>query len=220
MTATTRLGHALAMAGPLALAAVLALPGCNSPDARGNSLVKPIYNKDTGKLEQIAADRDGNGTVDTRAYMDGAHLKYIEIDRNEDGIPDRWEYYAPGTPDKPSAGTVFDTRTQLVRAEESNSPDGKVTRWEFYENGVIQRVNEDTNLDGRIDKWEQYDHGALVRIDLDLTGRGKAERRLVYRADGELDHIEVDKEGVGNWQRLIDAERSGSRREGHSGGDE
>jgi hypothetical protein len=61
------------------------------------------------------------------------------------------------------------------------------------------RVEEDSDFDGRVDKWEQYRNGALVRMDLDLQGRGKPDRRLVYGADGSLDHVEIDPTGTGAW---------------------
>src|SRR5207249_251556 len=127
----------------------------------------------TGRLEQLTADRDEDGKIDTRAFMDGVHLKYIELDRNNDGRPDRWEYYAASTPTAASgagAGVAFDKHTMLERADEANGPDKTITRREFYDHGVLQRVDEDTDFDGQLDKWEQYENGALVRMDLDLTG--------------------------------------------------
>ena len=41
-------------------------------------------------------DSDGDGKFDTFSYMDGATVQRIEIDQNEDGKIDRWEYYGPG----------------------------------------------------------------------------------------------------------------------------
>jgi hypothetical protein len=163
----------------------------------------PTYSATTGKLERLTLDRDGDGRPDTWAVMDGTHLQSVEIDRHNSGHADRWEYYAEGTgsaASKPTSGSVFDRKTVLVRAEEANGPDGKtVTRREFYTDGVIARVEEDTDFDGKIDKWEVYDHGALTQMDLDVTGRGKPDRRLVYRGDGTLDHVEVDPAGSGHF---------------------
>src|SRR5579862_40547 len=150
----------------LVCAAALCLSAACADPRAANELIKPVYNKQTGKLEQLTADRDHDGKIDTRAYMDGARLKFIEIDRNNDGVPDRWEYYTPARPSDPkhpSAGSDFDKSTRLERAEEANGPDGKITRREFYVDGVIARVEEDTDFDGKVDKWEVYEHGALVR---------------------------------------------------------
>jgi hypothetical protein len=134
--------------------------------------------------------------------MDGTHLKSIAIDRNGDGRLDRWEYYTAGAGDANSAGAAFDKHTMLVRADEANGPDDRITRHEHYEQGVLVAVEEDTDFDGRLDKWERYEHGTLVQVDLDLTGQGKAGRRLVYRPDGSLDHIEQDVSGDGHFQPM------------------
>jgi hypothetical protein len=176
----------------------LAAAACQQAAPR-DSRVTPIYSKETGRLEELAADRDGDGRNETHAYMDGTHLKYIAIDRNGDGRVDRWEYYTAGQGDANSAGAAFDKHTMLVRADEANGPDDRITRHEHYENGVIASVEEDTDFDGRIDKWERYEHGALTQMDLDLSGRGTPDRRLVYRQNGSLDHVERDVAGDGHF---------------------
>ncbi len=190
------------------LVCLISLGVCAACGAQATPVGKatPTYSATTGKLERLTLDRDGDGRPDTWAVMDGARLQSVEIDRHNSGHADRWEFYTEGNgaastnATKPTAGTAFDRKTVLVRAEEANGPDGKtVTRREFYVDGVIARVEEDTDFDGKIDKWELYDHGALTRMDLDLTGHGKPDRRLVYRADGTLDHMEVDPAGTGHF---------------------
>jgi hypothetical protein len=194
--------------GVFALAGTLGA-GCQSGQAPHAGQVTPVYDPKTGHLTELTADRDGKGTPDLRAQMDGAHFKSVAIDRNGDGKPDRWEYYKPVS----GGGPGGEARSELVRADEANGPDGRITRREFYENGVIQRVEEDTNDDGRVDSWAYYQNGALVRLDLDLTGRGTPDRRLVYRPDGSLDHIEVDPDGSGHFRRLDATEPSTGRSE-------
>jgi hypothetical protein len=168
--------------------------------AEDTSALTPIYSKQTGRLEQLAADRDGNGKLDTHAAMDGVRLRFVAIDRNEDGRPDRWEYYSDGVSGPESRSVAFDKSTTLIRAEEANGPGEAVTRREVYAHGAIQGVEEDTDFDGRIDKWETYQAGALVRMDLDLSGRGTPDRRLVYGANGSLDHVERDIKGDGHFE--------------------
>jgi len=184
------------------LAAVALSPACQSSEP-ATGKVTPIYSAKTGKLQELTLDRNGDGRVDTWAFMDGVHLQSIQIDRHGTGKPDRWEYYEEGAPaagSQPSAGAAFDRKTMIVRAEEANGPDRTVvTRREFYARGVITRVEEDTDFDGRIDKWETYDHGVLSRMDLDISGRGRPDRRLVYRPDGSFDHVEVDVKGDGHF---------------------
>jgi hypothetical protein len=152
----------------------------------------PVYNRDTGKLERLTADRNGDGRTDTWAFMDGIYTTRIEIDRDGDGKPDRWEHYAPNV--SPGAGAP----SQIRRAEESDGRGGPVTRRETYAAGLVERVEEDTDADGRMDKWEHYVANALVRVDLDLTGSGRPNRRLIYSA-GVVMAVEVDPEGDGTF---------------------
>ena len=154
----------------------------------------PVYDPATGRLKELVADRNGDGKPDFWAYMEGARIERIEMDRNGDGRIDRWEYYAPLP-----AGAASDTAPPLIRAEEANGPDDRVTRREIYVQGVIDRVEEDADADGRTDKWEQYTRGGLARVDLDLQGKGFADRRLIYGSTGSVDSIEEDPDGDGRF---------------------
>ena len=168
------------------------LPGCSSPGsaAPANQQVTPVYSKETGRLEQLTSDRNGDGKVDTRAFMDGVRVQRVEIDRNRDGRADRWEYYGPNT----SGGAP-----QIERAEESDGQEGRITRREYYDAGRITRVEEDTDADQRVDKWEYYAQGVLSRVELDLEGLGKPTQRLVYGAVGNVKGVESDPEGDGTF---------------------
>jgi hypothetical protein len=179
--------------------AVIPASGCQSQEP---PQVTPVYSKETGRLEQLAGSRHGDGRIDVRAQMDGAHVRSVEIDRNRDGRPDRWEYYDQDP---------VTHRSVLARAEEANGADARVTRRETYADGVIQRVEEDTDNDGRIDKWEVYDRGSLAKMDLDLSGRGFADRRLIYRADGTLDRTESDPTGDGRFKSAAAVGASAAR---------
>jgi hypothetical protein len=150
----------------------------------------PIYNKQTGRLEELVSDRDGDGTIDTRAYMDGTQVRRIEIDRNGDGAPDRVEKYAAAD----GGGAA-----EIVEAEQVQTPGGPVVRREFYARGIIARVEEDTNGDGRIDKWERYTEGRVSVLELDLVGIGRPTQRLVYTPTGSLDRVETDADGDGTF---------------------
>jgi hypothetical protein len=176
------------MAPLLAAACQTAAPPSNAPAAT------PVYNKDTGRLEQLVSDTNGDGRPDTRGYLDGAAFKHVEIDRNHDGLTDRWEYYEQVAP-PPGSGARAQIR--LTRAEEVNGSTPRITRTEFYEVGLLARVEEDTDEDGRVDKWETHAKGVLVRMDLDLTGRGRADRRFVYGAGGQVERVDVDPDGDG-----------------------
>lgn len=170
------------------LAAVLAA-ACGSQSPEPATDATPVYNQQTGRLEEIRSDRDGDGRVDTRAYMDGTRLLRIEIDRDGDGETDRWEHYAEQRPGQQAP--------PIERAEEAGGPERRIVRREFYVDGTIERVEEDTDLDGGIDKWETYRGGRLVHVDLDLARQGRPTRRLVYNAEGGVDRIEADADGDG-----------------------
>lgn len=164
-----------------------------APESGASSLATPVYNEETGRLEQIVSDRDGDGRVETRAFMDGTRLVRIEIDRDGDESVDRWEYYSSvGEPAVP----------MIERVEEAGGPAGVVTRRERYADGTLEHVEDDTNLDGRPDKWETYQEGRLVYVDLDLVGRGTPDRRLVYGTDGTITRMESDADGDGIFEVL------------------
>jgi hypothetical protein len=82
--------------------------------------------------------------------------------------------------------------------EISTKRDGKVTRTEFYEGGVISRAQEDTKGSGRVDKWETYRSGSLAIVAFDDQQRGAPTRRLVYGLDGTV-RAEVDPNGTGSF---------------------
>jgi len=185
-----------ARTGALGLLALAAAAGCGTAANTDDPRTTAVYNKTNGRLEQIVSDRDGDGKPDTRAYMDGTAIKWIEIDRDGDGKTDRWEHYvsARATARKGAPTNVIE------RADEAGEPDQKITRREFYRQGVLTRTEEDTDRDGRMDKWEHYEANVLTRVEFDLAGKGYPDRRLVYGADGNVVRIEVDPDGDGKFE--------------------
>jgi hypothetical protein len=179
-TTVRTLASALAL-GILAAAGACAKDPVAELAAKG---IAPVYNEQTGKLEQLLSDRDGNGSKETRAFMDGTAIKRIEIDRNDDDSPDRWEYY---------------TANVIERAEEANGQTSAITRREFFAAGVIRRVVDDVDADGRPDKWELYEASVLRTVELDLVGKGYASQRLTYGADGNVTAIDTDPDGDGTF---------------------
>jgi hypothetical protein len=169
-----------------------------TPEPSGTAVapaVTPSYNASTGRLEQLTADRNADGKIDTWAFMDGVRLQRIEIDRDADGRPDRWEHYEDAPPGQDAPGGV-----RLTTVEERHAPEGIVTRREFYTGGVLERVEEDTSDSGRINKWEFYTGGVLARVELDLAGRGTADQRLLYGPTGEVERVERDPDGDGRFE--------------------
>ncbi len=182
----------------LTAAALVAAAACGSSrpgDQLAANGISPVYNQQTGWLEQLLSDRDHDGRNETRAFMDGAVIKYIEIDRNGDGRPDRWEYYGSS----PASGAA-PASNLIDHADEANGAGQTITRREFYVDGAIQRVVDDTDADGRPDKWETYERGVLAQVDLDLLGKGRPTQRLRYDAAGHVTAVESDPDGDGVFQ--------------------
>jgi antitoxin component YwqK of YwqJK toxin-antitoxin module len=174
----------------VALASVVALSACSgAPEERR---VQAEYDKDTGKLRQLTVDITKDGKPNITSYMDGTKFLRIEIDANEDGKIERWEYYGADQRlervgfSRSDDGTVDAWAFQgpdgsVSKVEVSTKRDGKVSRTEFYEQGALSRAEEDTDADGRVDKWEQYESGALVTVSFDTTKSGKPTTTIDYR---------------------------------------
>lgn len=186
----------------VAVAVSFTLAGCSpqAPAAGGNDRVKPTYAADTGRLEKITYDRNGDGKVDAWAFMDGTRIVRCELDDDYDARVDRWEFYTAGTGGERTGGDALVKGVGVLdRAEQSTRGDGTVTRWETYRDGALASVREDADGDGRIDKWETWQGGALTALALDTQGRGTPDRRLVYPADGSEPRLEVDPNGTGQF---------------------
>ena len=193
----------------LFLANAVAVAACDG-GAEARKRISPEYDQSTGKLKLLKYDSNGNGTIDTWSYMDGARIVRIEIDSNEDGKIDRWEYYdANHKLEKIGFSRADDGKQDawsypgpdgksIVKIEISTRRDGKVTRVEHYEQDRLVSAEEDTDEDGRIDKWEVYDGDHLKSVAFDTTHRGTPDRRLTYGPNGTAT-IEVDEKGDGNF---------------------
>jgi hypothetical protein len=165
--------------------------------------VTPEYDAN-GRLERLSYDRDRDGTVETWGYMDGAKVVRVEVDENHDGKVDRWEYHKAGEGESTTPGATpgLGTDRTVERIDRATRFDGKVSRREFFSEGLLTRVEEDTDGNGAIDAWSAYEGGALVLMSLDTTGRGTPDRRLVYRGDGTFDHVEVDATVSGTFSEV------------------
>ena len=114
----------------------------------------------------INALKDGKPNV--FSYIDGARMIRIEIDNDEDGKIDRWEYY--GDDQKILKVGIFTSERRQGRRVGFRGSDGTIAKdrsvdkarregqsTEFYEKGKLTRAEEDADGDGLIDKWETYE---------------------------------------------------------------
>jgi hypothetical protein len=196
------------------LAAAILAAACDRSGAEARKRIQPVYDPTTGKLQLLKYDSNGNGSVDTWSYMDGARVVRIEIDTDEDGKIDRWEYYdgqklvkvgfSRQQDGKEDAWSFAGPNGSVARIEISTRRDGKVTRTEYFEANHLVRAEEDTNDDGTMDKWETYEDERLASVAFDTAHRGRPDRRLVYGAGGSA-RMEVDEAGDGHFVTMNDA---------------
>ena len=172
-----------------ALSVGLSLSGCRP--APQDQRVQAEYDKQTGKLSQLNVDGTKDGKPNIVSYMDGTKFVRIEIDKDEDGLVERWEYYRPdqklekvgfsrSNDGKPDSWAFQGPDGSVARVEISTKRDGKVDRTEFYAAGELKRAEEDTDADGRTDKWEEYAAGALTSVSFDTTKSGKPTITIDY----------------------------------------
>ena len=181
--------------------AVLAA-GCSpAPAPAAGSRVSPTYRQDTGRLEKLDYDRNGDGRNDAWAYMNGTRLLRAELDEDFDGRVDRREFYGVGRGGVREGGTAAVRGLGVLeRVELVSASTGQAFRHETYDSGVLASADEDTDADGRPDKWERYAGGALTSVALDTRRRGVPDRRLVYAGDGGAPRIETDADGSGQFR--------------------
>lgn len=195
--------------------------GCaDAEKERLKQTTQATYDEKTGRLKELTYDANGNGRIDTWTELDGARPVRARIDRNEDGRPDRWEYYddkgkltkagfSRSDEGRPDAWAYSGPGGSVERIEISSSHDeNRIDRWERYAPatpggsgiGALLAVDEDSNGDGKPDKWETYESGALQTVAFDENLDGRADRRLTYR-DGVLALIETEPERDGGFAR-------------------
>jgi hypothetical protein len=169
------------------------------------------YDSETGRIRRLSFDFNRNGRNDALSIMDGTRIDHVELDFDEDGKVDRWDFYRGGQ-SLQSVGlsslndgvmdsqAIYGPRGELVRIEASSTRDGRFDRVEFYEAAALVRSEEDRNGDGRTDKWETYRPNTntapneppyvIASVAFDDSGRGIPQRRLVYGENGRTLRVE------------------------------
>ena len=204
---------ALAFAGPHLASGCTRQPAGEKPRAE--------YDKETGRLKRLTYDANKNGRNDAVSIMDGTRIDRIELDLDENGKVERWDFYrADRTLEKVGLSRmndgVMDSQAfyradgSLLRIEVSTRRDGRYDRVEFYENGTLVRSEDDANGDGRPEKWDTYRAipGApagqpaygIASSAFDDDGRGTPQRRFVYGDKGNIERVEIDPDGDGMFE--------------------
>jgi hypothetical protein len=135
------------------------------------------YYGETGALVKLGFSRKDDGQVDAWAYS-GSNGQVERIEFSSTGSEtsiDRREYYE-------TSGSDASAPPALVRAEGDADNDGRIDRWETYEDGAIRTVAYDEDGDGNPDRRLTYAHAALVLIESEPNGAGGfAVRREVTK---------------------------------------
>lgn len=181
-----------------------------------------VYDNETGRLRTITFDANKNGKNDSVSYMDGTRIVRIELDLDENGKVERWDFYGLyGELEKVGSSSLNDgvmdsqafygAANAFQRIEISTKRDGRFDKTEFYErnHNLLVRTEEDTNGDSRPDKWDTYEPNpnakageagyTITSTAFDDTGTGRPNRRFVYGPDGAISRFEVDPEGDGTF---------------------
>ena len=155
-------------------------------DSNADGTIDTVSFMDGSRILRVEIDQDQDGKVERwEHYGDHHQLVRVGFSRTNDGKENAWSYAGPDG--------------KVTRVEFAGGPDLRlVTRVEHYQSEAIVRSEEDTNRDGRMDKWETYENGRLAALAFDSTHRGTPDRRLTYRGDGTV-AVEEDPDGDGRF---------------------
>jgi hypothetical protein len=161
-------------------------------DANGDGQIDTWSYMDGPRVLRIEIDTDGDGKIDRWEYYGADQkLEKVGFSRKNDGTEDAWSYLRPDG--------------SIERVEMSTRPDRKASRIEYYEHNVVVRTEEDSDGDGKMDKWETFDDGHLASVAFDTQHRGTPDRRLTYGPNGTA-RVEVDLKGDGHFVAQTDAQ--------------
>jgi len=211
--------------GVVLAAAIAAVAGCrDAARARLRATTNATYDQRTGKLTQLTYDANRDGRIDTWTEMDGTRPVMSRVDRDQDGVVDRWEYYdaqgrlekvgfSRARRDKPDAWAYPDDAGRLERVEVSSTGDpSKIDRRERYATsgpvdadglGALLSVEQDSDGDGKVDRWETYEAGEIKTLELDENHDGIRDRRLTYK-NSTVVLVESGPDGAGQYTRRVD----------------
>lgn len=196
----------------------MAVAACADPEKeRLRKTTQATYDPATGRLTRLTADLNKDGVIDAYTYMDGTKVLRTELDADQDGKIEKWEYHGDDgrvarvavsreKNGRPDTWMYAGPDGKLARAEISSEQDEKkIDRWEWYERDQVVRAEEDASGDGKVDKWETFRGGELVSVALDEDYDGKPDRRLNYGPGGRLVSIDSEPDGRGGYRKTVKA---------------
>ncbi len=136
--------------------------------------VRRVFNQQTGELETLIYDVDGDLRLDNWTYWENGHRVRHEIDDDEDGRIDRWHFF-----------DVNDAEDAVPEREGFSSvDDGVMDAWRYFEkDGELERIEFLNGSSDRVVKTEFYSRGALMRTEADTDGDGEVDDRVVFFED-------------------------------------
>lgn len=196
---------------------LLALAACGGAQPPATGSVEPVYHARSGRARVLNYDGNQDGTIDAVGEIEGTRIVRVALDDDQDGRPERWEYYRPDqrlekvgfsrTNDgRENAWSFASADGAVARIEIAGRRDGQVSRTEHFEHDQIVRAEEDANGDGLLDRWESYEEGRLASVAFDVDRRGTPSRRVRYRGDGTIE-VDVDPNGDGHWRAAASVPR-------------
>jgi len=161
-----------------------------SADQNGDGRIDQWTYLDGNRPLRGESDLDADGRIDRWEYFDTqAALILVGTSSRGDGVEDTWTRPSPN-----AAGEVHVSTARLR--------DRLADRHEYFRGDQLVRAEEDTNGDGRIDKWERFEDGSLREASFDTSFMtGRPDRRVVYDAKGG-GVVEADPDGDGTFVRV------------------
>jgi hypothetical protein len=151
------------------LAIAIVLTGCSRTAATPVDRPAAEYDSATGRLRRLTFDANKNGRNNAVSVMDGARIERIEVDTDENGTADYWEFYDRGG--------------VLARIEEDTNSDGRVDKWETYRSLANSSAGDPALI--------------VSSAAFDDAHRGAPTRILIFADDGAVERVEVDPDGDG-----------------------
>lgn len=82
--------------------------------------------------------------------------------------------YLADSADKKPAGLL----AKVIKLD--TNKDGTADRFEYYKDGVLDKIEADSNHDGKVDEWGVVEAGKIVRAEKDTDGDGKVDKWVDY----------------------------------------